>query len=45
MTAVVAESLTKRFGSVLAVDGLSFTLDSGTITGFLGPTARARRPR
>src|SRR5579872_5374271 len=35
--AVVAESLSKRFGPVLAVDDLSFALAPGTITGFLGP--------
>src|SRR6204780_2760137 len=33
---VQAESLSKRFGKVLAVDGLSFALEAGTITGFLG---------
>jgi ABC-type multidrug transport system ATPase subunit len=38
MTAVVkAESLTKRFGEVSAVTDLSFALEAGTITGFLGP--------
>jgi len=42
LTAVVAESLTKRFGSVLAVDDLSFTLDPGTITGFLGPNGAGK---
>jgi ABC-2 type transport system ATP-binding protein len=42
MTAVVAESLTKRFGSVLAVDELSFTLAPGTITGFLGPNGAGK---
>jgi ABC-2 type transport system ATP-binding protein len=40
--AVVAESLTKRFGSVLAVDDLSFTLAPGTITGFLGPNGAGK---
>jgi ABC-2 type transport system ATP-binding protein len=38
----VAESLTKRFGSVLAVDDLSFTLTPGTITGFLGPNGAGK---
>ena len=38
----MAESLTKRFGSVLAVDDLSFTLDPGTITGFLGPNGAGK---
>ena len=46
MTAVViVESLTKRFGRLTAVDDLSFALEPGTITGFLGPTAPARRRR
>ena len=35
--AVRVESLTKRFGEMLAVDDLSFDLERGTITGFLGP--------
>ncbi len=42
-TAVVrAESLTRRFGSVLAVDDLSFALAPGTITGFLGPNGAGK---
>ena len=40
--AVVAESLTKRFGEVLAVDDLSFALEPGTITGFLGPNGAGK---
>jgi ABC-2 type transport system ATP-binding protein len=40
--AVRAESLTKRFGSVLAVDDLSFALEPGTITGFLGPNGAGK---
>jgi ABC-2 type transport system ATP-binding protein len=40
--AVVADSLTKRFGSVLAVDSLSFALAPGTITGFLGPNGAGK---
>ena len=39
---VVAESLTKRFGHVLAVDDLSFQLEPGTITGFLGPNGAGK---
>ncbi len=39
---VVAESLTKRFGKVLAVDRLSFVLEPGTITGFLGPNGAGK---
>jgi ABC-2 type transport system ATP-binding protein len=42
MAAVVADSLTKRFGSVLAVDSLSFALTPGTITGFLGPNGAGK---
>jgi ABC-2 type transport system ATP-binding protein len=38
----VAEALSKRFGSVLAVDDLSFTLPAGTITGFLGPNGAGK---
>ena len=43
MTAVVrAESLTKRFGEVMAVTDLSFMLEAGTITGFLGPNGAGK---
>jgi ABC-2 type transport system ATP-binding protein len=39
---VRAESLRKRFGSVVAVDDLSFALAPGTITGFLGPNGAGK---
>jgi ABC-2 type transport system ATP-binding protein len=39
---VQAESLSKKFGKVLAVDGLSFALEAGTITGFLGPNGAGK---
>ena len=39
---VVVEHLTKRFGSVLAVDDLSFRLEAGTVTGFLGPNGAGK---
>src|SRR5215212_7346255 len=42
MPVVVAESLTKRFGSLTAVNGLSFSLEPGTITGFLGPNGAGK---
>ena len=38
----MADSLTKRFGSLLAVDSLSFALAPGTITGFLGPNGAGK---
>ena len=39
---VSAESLTKRFGKLVAVDDLSFELESGTVTGFLGPNGAGK---
>jgi ABC-2 type transport system ATP-binding protein len=39
---VTAEHLTKRFGHVLAVDDLSFTLTHGTVTAFLGPNGAGK---
>src|SRR3954468_14266755 len=42
MAVAVAESLTKRYRSLTAVDGLSFALDAGTVTGFLGPNGAGK---
>lgn len=39
---VSVRGLTKRYGDVLAVDGVSFTLASGTVTGFLGPNGAGK---
>jgi ABC-2 type transport system ATP-binding protein len=39
---VTTRGLTKRYGAVLAVDGLTFSLDLGTITGFLGPNGAGK---
>jgi ABC-2 type transport system ATP-binding protein len=36
------EGLTKRFGRVLAVDDLSFTVQPGRVTGFLGPNGSGK---
>jgi ABC-2 type transport system ATP-binding protein len=36
------DRLTKRFGSVLAVDDLSFTVRPGQVTGFLGPNGAGK---
>jgi ABC-2 type transport system ATP-binding protein len=35
-------ALTKRFGSKLAVDGLSFSIGPGTVAGFLGPNGAGK---
>jgi ABC-2 type transport system ATP-binding protein len=34
--------LTKRYGSAVAVDGLSFTVQPGRVTGFLGPNGAGK---
>lgn len=39
---VEAVSLTKRYGSTLAVDDLSFTVQPGLVTGFLGPNGSGK---
>jgi ABC-2 type transport system ATP-binding protein len=39
---VAVRELVKRYGDVVAVDRLSFTLPSGTITGFLGPNGAGK---
>jgi ABC-2 type transport system ATP-binding protein len=39
---IEAADLTKRFGSTLAVDGLSFTVRPGYVTGFLGPNGAGK---
>jgi ABC-2 type transport system ATP-binding protein len=39
---VQSDSLTKRYGKVLAVDDLTFKIESGTITGFLGPNGAGK---
>lgn len=39
---IVAEQLTKRFGDKTAVDGVSFTVQPGRVTGFLGPNGAGK---
>jgi ABC-2 type transport system ATP-binding protein len=39
---IVASGLTKRFGAVIAVAGLSFTAGPGLVTGFLGPNGAGK---
>lgn len=40
--AVVADNLVKRFGETLAVDGVSFTVPTGTVLGLLGPNGAGK---
>lgn len=42
MTPITVEHLRKSFGSVRAVDDLSFTVAPGTVTGFLGPNGAGK---
>ena len=42
MDAIAVSRLTKRFGTVTAVDGLSFAVRPGTVTGFLGPNGAGK---
>lgn len=37
-----ASSLTKRYGEVVAVDELTFSLRAGTVTGFIGPNGAGK---
>ena len=39
---IVTRGLTKRYGDTLAVDGLSFTVSPGVVTGFLGPNGSGK---
>jgi ABC-2 type transport system ATP-binding protein len=39
---IEATGLVKRYGGVTAVDGLSFTVPSGSVTGFLGPNGAGK---
>jgi ABC-2 type transport system ATP-binding protein len=39
---VTVRALTKRYGSTVAVDALSFSLRAGTVTGFLGPNGAGK---
>lgn len=39
---IEVENLTKRYGDKVAVDGLSFVVEPGTVTGFLGPNGAGK---
>src|SRR5574341_688620 len=40
--AITAQGLTRRFGALTAVDGVSFAVDEGSIFGFLGPNGSGK---
>jgi ABC-2 type transport system ATP-binding protein len=42
MLMIEARSLTKRYGSTVAVNDLSFTIRPGVVTGFLGPNGAGK---
>ena len=42
LSAITVEHLTKRFGDVLAVNDLSFSVEPGTFTGFVGPNGAGK---
>ena len=42
MAVIEVRDLTKRYGGVLAVDRLGFTLAEGAVTGFLGPNGAGK---
>ncbi|HWA65533.1 MAG TPA: ATP-binding cassette domain-containing protein [Mycobacteriales bacterium] len=39
---LVLDDLTRRFGAVTALDGLSFTVEAGKVSGFLGPNGAGK---
>ena len=39
---IAVHALTKRYGSTLAVDHLSFEVSPGVVTGFLGPNGSGK---
>ena len=41
-TLIEVESLTKRFGAIVAVEGVSFTVPRGVVLGFLGPNGAGK---
>ena len=41
-TSIVVTGLRKRFGPTLALDGMSFTVEPGQVTGFVGPNGAGK---
>ena len=41
-TMVEIEALTKHFGPIRAVDGISFSVERGEVLGFLGPNGAGK---
>jgi ABC-2 type transport system ATP-binding protein len=39
---IEVENLTKKYGDTVAVDGLTFTVEPATVTGFLGPNGAGK---
>ena len=39
---ITVQNLTKRYGSLIAVDDITFTAPAGTVTGFLGPNGAGK---
>ncbi len=42
MSLIVAEDLSKSYGNVVAVDGLTLSLDEGSVTGLIGPNGAGK---
>ena len=42
MALVEVKNLTKRYGKLTAVDGISFTANEGEVLGFLGPNGAGK---
>jgi ABC-2 type transport system ATP-binding protein len=42
MDALVVDQLTKRYGRIAALDGLSFSVPAGSVCGFLGPNGAGK---
>src|SRR5436853_1322255 len=41
-SAIEVESLTKRFGSIMDLDGIDFSVPAGTVFGLLGPNGAGK---